>query len=82
MKFSWSPRALLSAALNSAQFRMSNKMYSIQGEELLSRYFPDVPITKGFSLEGLANRDSLSYAGAYGLGPVNGLETVFRGTLR
>ena len=45
-------------------------------------YFPDVPVSSVLALEGLANRDSLSYAGTYGLGPVHGLQTLIRGTLR
>lgn len=61
---------------------LSLQKYSIPGDKLLSSYFPDVPLAKGFALEGLANRDSLSYAGTYGLGPLDNLESVFRGTLR
>jgi len=37
---------------------------------------------KGLALECLPNRDSLSYGPAYGLGPPEALESVFRGTLR
>ncbi|KDQ17415.1 hypothetical protein BOTBODRAFT_105760 [Botryobasidium botryosum FD-172 SS1] len=82
MKFSWSPAGLLSAATNDAKFKLRNKMFEIPGQSLLSKYFPNVPIAKGFAFEGLANRDSLSYADTYGLGPLTALETVFRGTLR
>lgn len=106
MKFSWSPKALLSAALNEARFKMNNEvcfllsfrslpsssnrpksitpiqMHHIPGPSLLSSHFPSVPITPGFALEGLANRNSLPYASSYSLGPLEGLETVFRGTLR
>lgn len=57
-------------------------MREIKGDKLLSSYFPSVPITKGFAFEGLANRDSISYAETYKLGPVDRLESVFRGTLR
>jgi alpha-aminoadipic semialdehyde synthase len=57
-------------------------MREIRGDKLLSSYFPSVPITKGFAFEGLANRDSISYAETYKLGPVDRLESVFRGTLR
>lgn len=35
-----------------------------------------------FKLEGIANRDSLPYADTYGLGKLDGLQTVLRGTLR
>ncbi|KAF8321368.1 hypothetical protein DL93DRAFT_2130912 [Clavulina sp. PMI_390] len=82
MKFSWSPKALMSAALNDAKYKMSGKMHDIPGTRLLASHFPHVPIAPGFALEGLANRNSLPYAQSYNLGPLDGLETVFRGTLR
>ncbi|KIO22928.1 hypothetical protein M407DRAFT_215717 [Tulasnella calospora MUT 4182] len=37
---------------------------------------------RGLALEGLANRDSLPYAETYGLGSVDSMWNVFRGTLR
>ncbi|KAG8910593.1 hypothetical protein FRC01_006246, partial [Tulasnella sp. 417] len=82
MKFSWSPRGLLSAALNDAQFKFNGKHQSISGQSLLSSYFPSVPLVRGLALEGLANRDSLPYAQTYGLGSVDSMWDVFRGTLR
>jgi alpha-aminoadipic semialdehyde synthase len=82
MKFSWSPKGLLSAALNSARFKLAGRVIDIPGNELLESYFPDVPLAKGFALEGLANRDSLGYASTYGLGNVDGMRSLFRGTLR
>ena len=81
-KFSWSPRGVLTAGLNDAKFRMHNGFHDIQGKDLMKKHFPDVPIYPGFALEGVANRDSLSYADTYGLGPVEKLDTMFRGTLR
>ncbi|KAF9933130.1 hypothetical protein FBU30_006454 [Linnemannia zychae] len=81
-KFSWSPRGVLTAGLNDAKFRMHNAFHEIQGKDLMKKHFPDVPIYPGFALEGVANRDSLSYADTYGLGPVEKLDTMFRGTLR
>ncbi|KAG0240071.1 hypothetical protein BGW41_007236 [Actinomortierella wolfii] len=81
-KFSWSPRGVLTAGLNDAKFRMHNGFHEINGRELMKKHFPDVPIYPGFNLEGVANRDSLSYADTYGLGPVDKLNTMFRGTLR
>ncbi|KAG0307666.1 hypothetical protein BGZ98_010135 [Dissophora globulifera] len=81
-KFSWSPRGVLTAGLNDAKFRMHNGFHEIPGKDLMKKHFPDVPIFPGFSLEGVANRDSLSYAETYGLGPVENLDTMFRGTLR
>ncbi|KAF9185827.1 hypothetical protein BGZ51_002428 [Haplosporangium sp. Z 767] len=81
-KFSWSPRGVLTAGLNDAKFRMHNGFHEIAGKDLMKKHFPDVPIYPGFNLEGVANRDSLSYADTYGLGPVEKLDTMFRGTLR
>ncbi|KAK3818823.1 MAG: Saccharopine dehydrogenase-domain-containing protein [Benniella sp.] len=81
-KFSWSPRGVLTAGLNDAKFRMHNGFHEIPGKDLMKKHFSDVPIYPGFSLEGVANRDSLSYAQTYGLGPVEKLDTMFRGTLR
>ncbi|KAH7333929.1 Saccharopine dehydrogenase-domain-containing protein [Rhizoctonia solani] len=82
MKFSWSPKGLLSAALNPARFKLAGKHIEIPGHELLESYFPDVPLSKGFALEGLANRDSLGYAETYKFGSVDGMRSLFRGTLR
>ncbi|KAG8700622.1 hypothetical protein FRC08_004601 [Ceratobasidium sp. 394] len=82
MKFSWTPKGLLSAALNSARFKLADEIVQIPGEDLLKSRFPDVPLAKGFALEGLANRDSLGYAEMYRLGSVDGMKSLFRGTLR
>ncbi|CAE6438833.1 unnamed protein product [Rhizoctonia solani] len=82
MKFSWSPKGLLSAALNPARFKLAGKHIDIPGNELLESYFPEVPLSKGFALEGLANRDSLGYAETYKFGNVDGMRSLFRGTLR
>lgn len=81
-KFSWSPRGVLTAALNGAKFRLGNKNYDIQPGQVLDSVFPYVPLFPGLSLECLANRDSLSYGSIYKLDPVNRLESMFRGTLR
>ncbi|KAH7099522.1 Saccharopine dehydrogenase-domain-containing protein [Auriculariales sp. MPI-PUGE-AT-0066] len=83
-KFSWSPKGVLSAARNCARFKLDGTVYTVDAEDLLRRgsYFPDVPVSNVLALEGLANRDSLGYAATYGLGPVHGLNTLIRGTLR
>lgn len=81
-KFSWSPKAVLTAALNPAQYKLDNEIHSITGDKLLESHFPDVPLWKGLALEGLANRDSLPYAEKYGMGEVGDLTNLFRGTLR
>ncbi|GAA6037577.1 hypothetical protein JCM8097_006122 [Rhodosporidiobolus ruineniae] len=79
-KFSWSPRGVLTAALNPATFRLNSREVSISARDLLQRHFPSVPILPGFSFEGVANRDSVSYLPEYGL--EDDLPTIMRGTLR
>ncbi|ESK83942.1 saccharopine dehydrogenase (nadp+ l-glutamate-forming) [Moniliophthora roreri MCA 2997] len=84
-KFSWSPRGVLTAALNGARAKLRGKEFEVPGEQLLKSYFDQVPIrSERFktSLEGLPNRDSFPYADTYGLGPVKDLRTILRGTLR
>ena len=44
--------------------------------------FPALPMSDVLRLEGVANRDSLPYAETYALGPVEGLRTLVRGTIR
>ncbi|KAI8872471.1 hypothetical protein GQ42DRAFT_174340 [Ramicandelaber brevisporus] len=80
-KFSWSPRGVLTAAMNNAQFKMRGRIHDIPGTQLLAQHFASVPIYNGFALEGLANRDSLPYASLYGL-DLDSMDTMFRGTLR
>jgi hypothetical protein len=62
--------------------RCSWQLREISGENLLKEHFPKVDLWKGLALEGLANRDSIPYAEKYGLGPVDGLRDLYRGTLR
>ncbi|KAF8639309.1 hypothetical protein AX17_001590 [Amanita inopinata Kibby_2008] len=89
-KFSWSPRGVLSAALNGARFKLAGVTREIGGSDLLRTYFPSVPVLPGqqgqqqqkVTFEGLANRDSLPYVDTYGLGKLEELRTVLRGTLR
>ncbi|GMK58401.1 hypothetical protein CspeluHIS016_0504330 [Cutaneotrichosporon spelunceum] len=81
-KFSWSPKAVLTASLNDAEFKLKGEMHKVAGQDLLRDHFPDVKLWRGLALEGLANRDSLPYAEKYGLGAVSGLRDLFRGTLR
>ncbi|KAI8995205.1 Saccharopine dehydrogenase-domain-containing protein [Trametes punicea] len=81
-KFSWSPKGVLSAASNSARFKLWGEECTIDGDDLLRKYFPDVPLSNVLKFEGLANRDSLPYADVYGLTPFDGVRTIFRGTLR
>jgi alpha-aminoadipic semialdehyde synthase len=79
-KFSWSPQGVLLAASNSASHLLESKKVDIPGPDLLKAVV-DVPIMKGFALEGYPNRDSLKYISLYNLNPSK-LRTMFRGTLR
>ncbi|KAI0075026.1 hypothetical protein K474DRAFT_1647191 [Panus rudis PR-1116 ss-1] len=81
-KFSWSPRGVLSAALNGARFKLWNQVQEIEGKNLLKEYFPNLPISDVLKLEGIANRDSLPYGDTYALEPLRDVRTLFRGTLR
>ena len=54
----------------------------MQGDQLLQQHFSDVDLWSDLKLEGLANRDSMPYAGKYGLGKEAELDDLFRGTLR
>lgn len=78
--YRWSPRGVLTAALNSASFRLAGRNLSIPGSDLLRLNFPQVPLIRGFAFEGVANRDSLAYLPQYGLD--QDLPTILRGTLR
>jgi len=75
-KFSWSPRGVLLASKNSAQFLKDGRIVTI----------PDIfarPETIGIpglgEFEGYPNRDSVAYKETYGIPEAL---TVFRGTLR
>ncbi|WWD17363.1 hypothetical protein CI109_101804 [Kwoniella shandongensis] len=81
-KFSWSPKAVLTAAQNDAQFKWEGKTVNTPGDQLLAQHFPSVKLWDELPLEGLANRDSMPYAEKYGLGPIDDLTNLFRGTLR
>jgi hypothetical protein len=77
---SWSPRGVLTAALNSASFRLNSRKIDVPGAQLLQQHFPSVSLLPGFAFEGVANRDSVKYLCEYGL--EGDLPTILRGTLR
>ncbi|THH02997.1 hypothetical protein EW145_g6616 [Phellinidium pouzarii] len=81
-KFSWSPRGALSAALNSARFLVDGKVLTVSEERLLGSNISNLPVSDVLRFEGLPNRDSLTYSSTYNLQELNGLKTLFRGTLR
>ncbi|KAJ3496460.1 hypothetical protein NLJ89_g10482 [Agrocybe chaxingu] len=79
-KFSWRPQGVLTAALNTAKYRLDGVDHRVSGDKLLSSPFHNLPITPEFELEGLPNRYSLPYITAYHIRyPV---PTFVRGTLR
>lgn len=80
-KISWSPRGVLTAALNPARYLQDNQLVEIPGSELLrnasnSQRFPTL------RLEVVPNRDSLIYRKLYGLEDSKSLQSLCRGTLR
>jgi saccharopine dehydrogenase-like NADP-dependent oxidoreductase len=80
-KFSWSPRGVLLAGLNSARFRRDAEVRDVPGEELFDNVWPVQVVIEGAdtALEGYPNRDSMPYTEIYGIDP---RDVMFRGTLR
>jgi saccharopine dehydrogenase (NADP+, L-glutamate forming)/spermidine synthase len=77
-KLSWSPRGVLLAGRNNAQFRRNGKEVKIPGSELFESCEPmEVPGMGTF--EGYPNRDSLSYIDIYNISET---KTMLRGTFR
>jgi len=77
-KFSWSPRGVLLASRNAAQWLENGKPISILGEQLFENYaLQDVPGAGTF--ENYPNRNSIPYKDIYGLKDAT---TVYRGTFR
>ncbi|MBN1280994.1 MAG: saccharopine dehydrogenase NADP-binding domain-containing protein [Candidatus Thermoplasmatota archaeon] len=77
-KFSWSPRGVLLASRNAAQWLEQGKEISIPGEQLFENYYlQDVPGVGTF--ENYPNRNSVPYKDIYGLQEAR---TVYRGTFR
>lgn len=77
-KLSWSPRGVLLAGRNNAQFRRDGQEIIIPGSELFENCEPmEVPGIGTF--EGYPNRDSLSYIDIYN---IQETKTMLRGTFR
>jgi saccharopine dehydrogenase (NADP+, L-glutamate forming)/spermidine synthase len=77
-KLSWSPRGVLLAGRNDAQFLRDGKEVKIPGPELFENCEPmEVPGMGTF--EGYPNRDSLSYIDIYS---IQETKTMLRGTFR
>eukprot|EP01132_Coremiostelium_polycephalum_P003932 gene3932-4908_t len=77
-KFSWSPKGVLEAVKEDAEFRQDGRDVFVSGEEVYKRV-QTVDIFPALSLEGVPNRNCLHLAQEYGIPNVN---TIFRGTLR
>ncbi|XP_032809902.1 alpha-aminoadipic semialdehyde synthase, mitochondrial-like isoform X1 [Petromyzon marinus] len=78
-KFSWSPRGVLTNTMGAARFLRGGQVVEIPAGGALLDAVEPIDFMPGLSLEGLPNRDSLSYIKDYG---VHGTTTFFRGTLR
>ncbi|MBU1101342.1 MAG: saccharopine dehydrogenase NADP-binding domain-containing protein [Bacteroidetes bacterium] len=77
-KFSWSPRGVILAGRNNAQYIKDGKHIEIEGKDLFNNYWSDE--VKGLgTLEVYPNRDSILYRDLYDL---HDAKTVFRGTYR
>ncbi|MFW9801271.1 MAG: saccharopine dehydrogenase C-terminal domain-containing protein [Candidatus Thorarchaeota archaeon] len=77
-KLSWSPRGVLLAGRNDAQFLLDGKVVKIPGPELFDHYeIMEVPGMGKF--EGYPNRDSMPFIDYYGIQETN---TMQRGTFR
>ncbi|MFH0899511.1 MAG: saccharopine dehydrogenase C-terminal domain-containing protein, partial [Pseudomonadota bacterium] len=77
-KFSWAPRGVLLAGRNDAQYLLDGRKVVVPN----ARLFRDMHVLRvddfGF-YEAYPNRDSIGYIDVYGL---QGIETMYRGTLR
>eukprot|EP00746_Dinoflagellata_sp_MGD_P067131 gnl/MRDRNA2_/MRDRNA2_27723_c0_seq2.p1 gnl/MRDRNA2_/MRDRNA2_27723_c0~~gnl/MRDRNA2_/MRDRNA2_27723_c0_seq2.p1 ORF type:complete len:961 (+),score=180.24 gnl/MRDRNA2_/MRDRNA2_27723_c0_seq2:96-2978(+) len=78
-KFSWSPRGVLTAGQNSAQYLMHGVECCVPGESLFEAARPVKIAGPALALEHLPNRNSLHYKQSYGL---SNATTIYRGTLR
>ncbi|RXK35397.1 hypothetical protein M231_07341 [Tremella mesenterica] len=81
-KFAWSSKAVLTASLNPATYKLHNSIHHIPAGGIISHPFTSLDLWRGLNLEGVANRDSLPYAAKYGMGSVENMDDIFRGTLR
>ena len=77
-KFSWSPKGVLLASRNAAEYLENGEKISIPGEKLFENYYlQDVDGVGTF--ENYPNRNSIPYKDIYGL---KDAKTVYRGTFR
>jgi len=77
-KFSWSPRGVVMAAKNDAQFLQDGKVVRRPGTELFHTH-ESINIQGIGDFEGYPNRNSVPYVDIY---DINSTKTLLRGTLR
>ena len=77
-KFSWSPKGVLLAGKNSARYLEDGKVVFVPSEKLFEGC-RTISVPGCGDFEGYPNRDSVSYADAYGIPDA---KTMLRGTLR
>lgn len=77
-KFSWSPRGVVLAARNSAQYLKDGENVVVPSEELFAHFWKINIETLG-EFEAYPNRDSLPYIDKYG---IQTADSMYRGTLR
>jgi saccharopine dehydrogenase (NADP+, L-glutamate forming) len=77
-KFSWAPRGVLLAGRNNAQYILDGRKVEIPSHRLF-RDMHVLAVEGQGDYEAYPNRDSISYIDVYGL---QGIQTIFRGTLR
>jgi len=78
-KITWNPRnVVLAGSGGTARFKQSGELKFIPYSQLFER-IARIDVPEFGTFEGYANRDSLQYAGVYGL---NDISTLLRGTLR
>ncbi len=77
-KFSWSPRGVVLAARNSAQYLKEGEKVVVPSEELFTHYW-QINIEGLGEFEAYPNRDSLPYLEKYG---IQESQSMYRGTLR
>ncbi len=77
-KFSWSPKGVLLAGTNSAQFKMDGEEVQIPSKDLFASYRM-MEVSGLGKFEGYPNRNSLPYKDIYG---IENTKTILRGTFR
>ncbi|MBN2414803.1 saccharopine dehydrogenase NADP-binding domain-containing protein [bacterium] len=77
-KFSWSPRGVVLAGRNAAQYRKNNAVVTVENADLFAHTWM-LEFEGIGKLEAYPNRDSLPYLDLYGLGDA---ASLYRGTLR